>query len=75
MSPPDPRNGACHYCGQTRPLFQAEAKWGETPAWLCSPCWQMFAEARAGGTFVDGDDAFDNATDAQFVRYLNGDAA
>ncbi|TYK45193.1 hypothetical protein [Actinomadura decatromicini] len=72
MSAPEPRTGTCHRCGQTRPLFRADPKWGETPVWLCSPDWQVFAEARANGTFVDWDDAFDNATDEQMNEALDG---
>lgn len=72
MSTPAPKNGTCGQCWQTRPVFPAKTEWGRVPAEMCTRCWQVFAEARARGTFVDWDDAFDNATDEQLEEHVSG---
>lgn len=60
-----PAEDRCGRCTQTRPLFHAKTDWGSVPPHLCSPCWSKYADARANHTFVDFNDAFDNATDEQ----------
>ncbi|TDD97594.1 hypothetical protein [Actinomadura rubrisoli] len=72
MSAPKPKTGTCGKCEQARPLFPARKEWGDVPESMCSPCWQVFAEARANGTFVDWGDAFDNATDEQLNEHVSG---
>lgn len=69
-----PETGSCARCRQTRPLFAPKPEWGWVPGLLCSTDWQRYADARANGTFVDANDAFDNATDEQFEAGLNGGA-
>lgn len=64
--------GPCRRCQQPRPLFPAQASWGQIPDPLCSPCWSLYADARASGSFVDWNDAFDNATDEQLATGLEG---
>lgn len=75
MTGPEPQTGACGKCGQTRPLFPAKKEWGEVPSQMCTSCWQVYAEARANGTFVDWPDAFDNATDEQIEVHVSGEQA
>ena len=72
MSAPEPKTGTCGKCKRTRPLFPAKPEWGRVPQEMCSPCWSLFAEARATGGFVDFNDAFDNATDEQLEDHLFG---
>lgn len=72
MSAPEPKTGICRKCKQTRPLFPTNPGWGRVPVELCSPCWSHFAEARENGTFVDWNDAFDNATDEQLEEQVSG---
>jgi len=68
--PTQPSPGPCHRCTQHRPLFTASPEWGRVPSPLCTRCWSAFADARAGGTYVDFNDAFDNATDAELEAGL-----
>ncbi|MFF9197308.1 hypothetical protein ACF09L_19080 [Streptomyces sp. NPDC014779] len=65
-----PAEDTCGRCKQTRPLFAAKTEWGRVPPLLCSPCWSRYADARARNTFVDFNDAFDNATDEQLSDAL-----
>jgi hypothetical protein len=64
--------GPCRRCGQPRPLFPAQKTWGDVPSPLCPNCWSTYADARAAGSFVDFNDAFDNATDDQLQDALAG---
>lgn len=57
--------GRCARCEQSRIVFPAKAEWGDVPSPLCTSDWQLYAEARVNRTFVDFNDAFDNATDEQ----------
>ncbi|GGV34066.1 hypothetical protein GCM10010182_67390 [Actinomadura cremea] len=72
MTTPEPKDGTCGKCKQARPLFPARPEWGRVSAEMCSRCWQVFAEARANDTFVDWNDAFDNATDEQLEEHVSG---
>lgn len=72
MSAPEPKTGTCGKCKKTRPLFPTKPEWGRVPQEICSPCWSRFADARANATFVDFNDAFDNATDEQLEAGLAG---
>jgi hypothetical protein len=60
-----PIGGRCGRCRQPRPCFPAKPEWGDVPAELCSPCWSKYADARAANTYVDFNDAFDNASDEE----------
>lgn len=62
-TPSQPENGRCARCGRTGPVFPAEAAWGRVESPLCSTHWQVFAQARDAQTYVDWNDAFDNAPD------------
>jgi hypothetical protein len=63
--------GPCGRCKQPcRPLFPAEKAWGDVPSHLCSPCWSKYADARANKTYVDFNDAFDNASDEELFAGL-----
>jgi len=63
--------GPCSRCKQPqRPLFPAEKAWGDVPSPLCSPCWSRYADARANKTYVDFNDAFDNASDEELSAGL-----
>jgi hypothetical protein len=66
--------GRCGRCGQNRRIFPRAMESGGT-AELCVHCYSIYEEARAKGTFVDLDDAIDNAaSDAQLARFLFGGA-
>jgi hypothetical protein len=65
-----PTTGNCGRCRQPRPLFPAKDSWGDVPGPLCSPCWSKYADARANRTYVDFNDAFDNATDEELSAGL-----
>lgn len=67
---PTPVTTACGRCGQTRPCFRQQNGWG-APDLLCSPCWSRYADARANNTFIDANDAFDNANDDQLEAWFN----
>lgn len=69
-----PRQGPCERCQQPRPTFAWPTPDSDDRKWLCAPCWSMFQEARDAGTFVDWNDAFDNATDEQLAEGLSGGA-
>lgn len=60
-----PTEGQCLRCMQRRPLFPAKSSWGKVPDPLCSQCWSKYADARANKTYVDFNDAFDNASDEE----------
>jgi hypothetical protein len=63
--------GPCRRCKQPqRPLFPAKADWGDVPDLLCSPCWSRYADARENKTYVDFNDAFDNASDEELSAGL-----
>jgi hypothetical protein len=67
-----PTEGVCARCEQPRVVFPAKPEWGRVPTPLCTTDWSLFADARAGGTFVDWNDAFDNASDDQIETHLAG---
>ncbi len=67
-----PIEGICGKCEQPRAVFPPKPEWGDVPELLCTSCWGLFAEARANGSFVDWNDAFDNATDEQIEAHLAG---
>lgn len=61
----------CVRCHQPRPdLFPPEPAWGEVKGPLCARCWSLYAEARDRRSYVDWDDAFDNASDDEIARGL-----
>lgn len=66
----EPAVDRCGRCRQTRPCFDAKADWGRVPARLCSPCWSSYADARAARTYLDFNDAFDNASDEELSAGL-----
>jgi hypothetical protein len=65
--------GRCGRCSQNRRLFDRAMECGATVQ-LCVRCYSRVEEARDRGTFVDLDDAIDNASDAQLGRFLAGGA-
>ncbi|RZF05996.1 hypothetical protein [Streptomyces albidoflavus] len=62
--------GRCHRCQQPRAVFAADASWGQVPSPLCSPCWSKYADARASRSYVDFNDAFDNASDDELGAWI-----
>lgn len=68
---PRPVDSTCGRCGQTRPCFPQKNGWG-APDLLCSPCWTKYADARAAKSYVDFNDAFDNASDEELDAWLAG---
>jgi hypothetical protein len=67
---PEPAVDRCVRCAQILPLTPALPEWGDVPSPLCAQDWQLFADARARGGWVDMQDAFDNASDEQFAAVL-----
>lgn len=65
-----PTEGRCARCGQPRVVFPSNPDWGAVPSPLCTSDWQLYADARANKTFVDWNDAFDNASDEQLAAGL-----
>ena len=65
-----PVEGTCGRCSQSRIVHPDKPEWGDVPSILCTSCWQLYAEARANGTYVDWSDAFDNASDAEINAHL-----
>lgn len=65
-----PGEGRCKRCTKIRQLFDAKEEWGKVPSPLCVSCWSRYAVARDSKTFVDMNDAFDNATDEELNEGL-----
>ena len=65
MTTPKPVEGQCARCEQPRVVFPAKPEWGDVPTPLCTSDWQLYAEGRANGTYVDFNDAFDYASDEE----------
>lgn len=69
-----PLEARCARCGRTGPTFPPDPAWGRVDGPLCSRDWQAFAEARANATYVDWNDAFDNASDEELEANFDGSA-
>lgn len=65
-----PEQGRCARCQQSRIVHPPKPQWGEVKGPLCTPCWQVYDEARAAKTYVDWSDAFDNASDEEIEASL-----
>ena len=70
MTTPQPTEGTCGRCQQPRIVHQAKPAWGRVPSLLCTSCWQRYDQARADGSYVDWNDAFDNASDEEIEAHL-----
>lgn len=70
--PASPAKGCCARCQQPRIVHLPDPAWGKVAGPLCTPCWQTYATARDQNSYVDWDDAFDNASDAEIIAQLTG---
>lgn len=61
----------CGRCQQARVVHPAKTEWGRTPSPLCTSCWQRYDQARANDSYVDWNDAFDNASDDELSGALS----
>lgn len=68
-----PGEETCRRCQQMRVVFDAKPEWGKVPSPLCSPCWSRYAEAREDNSYVNFNDAFDNADDDELGSWFRSE--
>lgn len=73
-TPSAPEEGRCARCGRTGPVFPPQKSWGRVPGPLCARDWEKYDTARADQTYVDWNDAFDNASDEELEKGFRGEA-